>query len=274
MTAPERPRREVIEMVELKIDPEFESLIPPLTNEEFKQLRDNIIEDGEVREPIVTWNGVILDGYNRWAVIQENPDIPFKTMEMIFFSRDEAKVWMIRNQLGRRNLPDYERAKLALRLKEAIAADAKKNVLATQKNNAASAYQKSDRQIHTNKELAKIAGVSHDTISRVETIEAKATPEVKEQLRKGEISINKVYNEIRQADQMKETPKSPPNKPEYTIKNLVDEIGASSENYIRFLKQTLANRSTVYAETENRKKIHDLVSTIKQRIEEIENLIG
>lgn len=56
--------------------------------------------------------------------------------------------------------------------------------------------QKSDEryELNTNKELAKVAGVSHDTIHKVEVIEEKAAPEVKEQLRKGEVSINKAYN--------------------------------------------------------------------------------
>lgn len=61
-------------MIELKIDPEFQAKIPPLTDDEFKQLRENIINDGEVYEPICVWNGVIVDGHNRWKVIQEFPD--------------------------------------------------------------------------------------------------------------------------------------------------------------------------------------------------------
>jgi len=36
------------------------------------------------------------------------------------------------------------------------------------------------KPIDTQKELAKVAGVSHNTIAKVEKIEAKATPEAKE----------------------------------------------------------------------------------------------
>ena len=74
---------------------------------------------------------------------------------------------------------------LALKIKPAIAAKAKENMLATQNNNAASACQKSDKQIDTKKELAKVAGVSHDTIAKVEKIEQKAAPEVKAALQSG-----------------------------------------------------------------------------------------
>ena len=52
-------------MTELKIDPEFRDKIPPLTEAEFKQLEENIVADGEVREPIVAWNGTIIDGHTR-----------------------------------------------------------------------------------------------------------------------------------------------------------------------------------------------------------------
>lgn len=255
---------------ELKIDPEFESLIPPLTDEEFKQLRENIIEDGEVREPLVTWRGTILDGHNRWKVIQEEPDIPFKTMEMIFMTRNEAKAWMIRNQLGRRNLPNYERARLALELKPILAGEAKKrqgerNDLKDENIVQIPAPSK------VRDELAKVAGVSHDTISKVEKIEAKAPPEVKEQLRRGEVSINKAYQEVRQMEQPKA---EPPKQPEYTLDNLLQEVSASGDNYIRFLKDTLVKRSTMYAEQSERNRVHDAVCSIKNRIEEIVNLLN
>ena len=41
--------------------------------------------------------------------------------------------------------------------------------------------------------LGKIANVSHDTISRVEKIEATASPEIKEKVSTGQISINEAY---------------------------------------------------------------------------------
>lgn len=80
--------------------------------------------------------------------------------------------------------PAYDRSLLALKLKPVIAEKAKESQGA--RNDIC---QKSDKSIDTKKELANIAGVSHDTIHKVEAIEAKAAPEVKEQLRKGDISI-------------------------------------------------------------------------------------
>ena len=106
-------------MIELKIDPEFQAKIPPLTDDEFKQLRENIINDGEVYEPICVWNGTIVDGHNRWKVIQEFPDIPFRIKEMLFDDKWAAFDWMYAKQLGRRNLTDEQRTLLIGKMYEA-----------------------------------------------------------------------------------------------------------------------------------------------------------
>lgn len=105
--------------MELKIDPEFRDKIPPLTDAEFEQLRENILEDGEVYEPICVWNGTIVDGHNRWKVIQENPDIPFRVKEMDFPDKWAAFDWVYKKQLGRRNLTDEQRAYMIGKMYEA-----------------------------------------------------------------------------------------------------------------------------------------------------------
>lgn len=90
---------------ELTVDPEFESLCPPLAPLEYTQLEQNLIAEG-CRDPIIVWanhDNTILDGHNRYKLCSEN-QIAFKVKALAFESRDEAKQWMIRNQLGRRNL--------------------------------------------------------------------------------------------------------------------------------------------------------------------------
>ena len=111
--------KEAEEVIELKIDPEFRDKIPPLTDAEFQQLRENILADGEVYEPIAVWNDVIVDGHNRWRIVQENPQIPFRTKEMEFADKWAAFEWMYRKQLGRRNLTENQRTYLMGKLNEA-----------------------------------------------------------------------------------------------------------------------------------------------------------
>jgi len=90
--------------MELKIDPEFEGKIPPLTDDEFQQLENNILADGIVINPIIVWNGVIVDGHNRYRIAGKHPHITFTTCEKEFADRYEAIAWICKNQLGRRNL--------------------------------------------------------------------------------------------------------------------------------------------------------------------------
>ena len=88
----------------LTIDPEFASKIPPLREEEMKQLEENILADGVVINPLIVWNGVIVDGHNRYHILQKHPEIQFTTYEKGFTDRYAAIAWICKNQLGRRNL--------------------------------------------------------------------------------------------------------------------------------------------------------------------------
>ena len=91
-------------MINLKIDPEFQSQIPPLTDDEFKQLEENILKEGKLLSPLIVWNNTLVDGHNRYAILQKHPEIYFSTMPLRFENREEAIAWICRNQLGRRNL--------------------------------------------------------------------------------------------------------------------------------------------------------------------------
>ena len=97
-------------MINLKIDPEFQSQIPPLTDDEFKQLEENILKEGKLISPLIVWGNTLVDGHNRYEIVQEHPEISFSTMPLRFENREEAIAWICRNQLGRRNLsPEQKR---------------------------------------------------------------------------------------------------------------------------------------------------------------------
>ena len=88
----------------LTIDPEFANKIPPLREEELGQLEENILADGVVINPLIVWDGVIVDGHNRYRILQKHPEIQFTTYEKKFPDRYAAIAWICKNQLGRRNL--------------------------------------------------------------------------------------------------------------------------------------------------------------------------
>ena len=95
--------------MDLQIDKEFAEKIPPLTKEEFDQLEANILADGIVINPLITWNGVIVDGHNRYRIAEQHPEITYETYEKEFSDRYEVIAWICKNQLGRRNLTPAQR---------------------------------------------------------------------------------------------------------------------------------------------------------------------
>jgi hypothetical protein len=89
---------------EITMDEELRALVPPLTDDERALLEQSIIEEG-CRDPLVVWkgHGTLLDGHHRHAICTKH-GIPYKVIEIELEDWDGAKIWMIRNQRGRRNL--------------------------------------------------------------------------------------------------------------------------------------------------------------------------
>ena len=180
------------------IDKEFESLIPPLSAEEFQQLEENCLRDG-IRDALSVWeqdgNDSLIDGHNRFRIVGKHPTIQFNIKRMQFADRNEAIRWIILNQFGRRNLSAYDRSILALKLKPVIAEKAKEKEAERK-----TTYQKSEKSelptVNTAKELAKVAGVSHDTIHKVEAIQKSGNEQLIKDVREGRESINSGYQRI------------------------------------------------------------------------------
>lgn len=91
----------------MRIDNEFKNLIPPLQPDEYRQLEENILNEG-IRESIITWQGIIIDGHNRFKIAEKH-NLIFNTIEKEFADREAVKDWIDKNQLGRRNLTDDQR---------------------------------------------------------------------------------------------------------------------------------------------------------------------
>ena len=192
-------------MRQLNIDPEFRDKIPPLSADEFSKLEENIVADGEVREPLVVWHNTIIDGHHRYKIIQKHPEIPFKVKQMDFADKWAAIVWMCRNQLGRRNITDEQKTAL---IGEAY--KAQKMTIGAQIGNE-NAKKQSDQSGHivsvrTRKQIADKFSVGEGTVQRAENFvdglnEAdKVSPGIKEAVLSGSVKAPKsVISEIRNA---------------------------------------------------------------------------
>lgn len=183
------------------IDPEFQSLIPKLSEKEYAQLEENILADG-CRDPLVVWRFreddhdrgisseiVLIDGHNRYEICSKH-SIEYDIVEYDFTDRDEAKLWIIKNQFGRRNISDFVRAELALQAEPLIAARAKARQLSTLKQNADTANLPERDKGETRDELSTMSGVSARNISKVKNILESGSEDLVTQVRSGNVSIN------------------------------------------------------------------------------------
>jgi len=155
----------------LRITPDFQNLIPPLAEDEFQQLEQNILAEG-CRDAIKVWRDYIIDGHNRYAICQKH-NIPYKVQKIRFASKADAKIWIAENQLGRRNLTTAMKIEIARQKTELLGQGGNKR-----------------------KQIAKAAGTSEKTVYKYMKITGNGSAELMEQVKNGEIKIDAAYKNL------------------------------------------------------------------------------
>ncbi len=185
--------------ITIVVDPEFQSLLPPLPVHDRELLEQSLLADG-CREPLMLWaeEGILLDGHNRYEICRRLT-LPYDVTRLSFASRDDAKAWMIKNQIGRRNLTEFQRIEFAEMWRDATESAARerqrkaggdKTGNAPQPDaDAPRASQKSGEENRTRMQLAKIAQVSGGAMARGEKLLRDGTDELKSAVREGKISL-------------------------------------------------------------------------------------
>lgn len=195
-------------MRELKIDPELKDLLPPLTNEEYKQLEKNIGDNGFDRNfPIMEWHGYIADGHNRYLICKKHHIEP-AIGTLAYDTKEEVMEWMLDIQLGRRNLSPIQRIAVAEKYRPIYEKQSKNNLreggrkggLANSskpsQNSSKASNIDNDNKIDVRAKLAQTAGVSTDTYSKGKKILDSDNEELKQEVLSGEKSINAGYKEL------------------------------------------------------------------------------
>jgi ParB family chromosome partitioning protein len=162
------------------IDPEFKALIPPLAPEELAQLEANILADG-CRDPIVTWQGILIDGHNRFAICSKH-GLMFQTVEREFADRQDAELWMIGNQMGRRNLENIDKVPLLERKREILAGQAKER-MESGRNQHSPPVNLPEATKETRDAVAAEIGVSGKTYDALRKVSNEGTDELKQAVR-------------------------------------------------------------------------------------------
>jgi ParB-like chromosome segregation protein Spo0J len=206
----------------LKIDPEFKAICRKLTQDEYNGLEADIKEFG-CNDPILLWDGVIIDGHNRYEICQKH-GIDFRTLSLHFDSRADALLYMIDHQLARRNLHELDKVALL---------EAKRPILEKQARERQKACLKQGDKYpvpenlpergtpgETREKLASEIGISGKTYSQLKTVNQKGSDELKEAVREKKIGASK-------AAEIAKLPKE--DQPEFLGKAIEQKRGAMSK---------------------------------------------
>ena len=179
-------------MKKIVIDQEFKELLPALDKETYERLEANLLENG-CRDALVLWGDILIDGHNRYEICTKH-EIPYKTVEKEFATREEALIWIISTQVSRRNLTPMQ-----LSFYRGLHYHADKIIQGT-KNQYSEQSEKPQNGVFQNstaKRLSEKYQVSKNTITRdakiaeaIDTI-GRVSPEAKQKILAGEVAMNK-----------------------------------------------------------------------------------
>ena len=214
--------------LDLKINPIFEKLIPPLSGGEIMELHGSLRNEG-CRDALVIWNGTIVDGHNRYKYCKRK-GIAFKVIERHFADEKMAKVWIIDNQLARRNLTKGAKIRLENMKKDILSDGAQARMKSGKKMEVSDElWEEYQRNLQKNSKgaydidpspklgqgsekgkvsthIAKSAGVGRGTVEMFNYIEAK-DPKLADALCTGsydehgnKITIGGVYKDLKEKE--------------------------------------------------------------------------
>jgi ParB-like chromosome segregation protein Spo0J len=178
-------------LLTLKINPEYEALVPTMSKESYENLASSIQANGQYQPLTVNENGIILDGHQRFRACNKLKIKP--TFEVKQFDDLLAeKLFVIDINLVRRQLTQAQRIQLSLRKKSILQEQAKRNeslggmgvLICTPLN-------------RVNEIIAKDAGVSARQVSKFETISKKANVQLLNRVLTAKTTIDKAYNDIK-----------------------------------------------------------------------------
>jgi hypothetical protein len=185
----------------LRLNPEYDKLLPKMSDEEFGELKSSIQTEGQHYPIIVNEDLEVLDGHHRFRACVElgiEPDFEVRK----FDDKLHEKKFVIEANLRRRHLNNFQLVELAVPLLEIEKTLAKTRQSKGDKNGGemqlgiASDDAAPDIKSKATDVVAKKAGVSTRTLERGKKIMEKASEDDKQKLREGKTSISKVYQEI------------------------------------------------------------------------------
>jgi len=182
----------LMKVSEIKINPMFKDICPPLTQEEFLELDLSIGRDG-VLSPLVLWHDTsaigspkyfyVIDGHNRLKIAQQKGIEYVPVVVMTFKCIDDIYDWMKTNQIARRNLTPAQKEELIGRQykseKKSEAGRPKKSTQSEAINKAGKTSEKIAKQHNVSKATVERAGKLVEAIDKIEAINPKAAEKIR-----------------------------------------------------------------------------------------------
>jgi ParB-like chromosome segregation protein Spo0J len=209
----------------LCLNPEYEKLLPKMSEEEFTELKASIQAEGQHYAIIVNEDLEVLDGHHRYRACMElgiEPDFEVRK----FDDKLLEKKFVIEANLRRRHLNNFQLVELAVPLLEIEKSLAKQRQSKGGKNGRndqlgiASEDAEPEFKAKATEVVAKKAGVSTRTFERGKKILEEASEDDKQKLRDGKTSITHVYSEIISGEQPKEDMTETPMAKQETARDL------------------------------------------------------
>lgn len=176
----------------LNVNSDYQTLLPEPTDAELNLLRESIIADG-VRDPIIAWNGTIVDGHHRYAIANEL-GYDYRVIDRDFESDLMVRQWIITTQIGRRNLEPGQIAVASLelvRIEKILAAERRGT-----RNDLTDTPIKTACAATT---VAKLVGIGSRTMERVMAVDDLA-PELIPVIASGQLAPKRAEQIIRTPD--------------------------------------------------------------------------
>lgn len=252
-----------------RIDHELNEVLPKLSDEDYKALEQSLLREGYKGAPIMVWGDIIVDGHNRYKICNKH-NIPYEVKSIKFKNKEEAIIWMVRQQLGRRTLTPLQRIQIVNKYRPFYKEKAKKNKSLNGGNKKAELENSTtpipkEEKVDVRAELAKDANVSTNTYSKGMKILESGNEELINETINGQKSINKAFNELKKS--------ADTNNPEIVsdpdgeLKNLKEVQRKEAARKIKEAREEYGIESPEYENA----KAEQL--NVEVRINEIENAI-
>lgn len=183
---------------------------PSMGAEDFQALKDSIESIG-VQNPVALFEGMVIDGWHRYQAATAL-GLPCPTIEL---GDTNPQDFVIAQNKARRHITQSQLALSVAAVYEWVPVGANQHG-----GSAPSAHPQK-----TTEELANIAGVSKRTMAQAKVVEAKSTPEIKEAVKAGVMSVKKAA-EIVAPPKAKDVP---PPAPEAVAADEPEDDGPSAE---------------------------------------------